>query len=64
MIKSKGTIEGTVMLILSETEARALNEITAFGHESFLNMFYNKLGKSCMEPHEKGVVSLFETIKK
>lgn len=48
---------------LTLDEARALEAITTYGAKSFLEGYYKQLGKSYLQPHEKGVKSLFETIK-
>lgn len=52
-----------VILKLTESEARALDAITAYGTKEFLDTFYKHLGKSALEPYEDGIKSLFETIK-
>lgn len=63
-INSTSTIEISVVLKLTEAEARALQAMTVYGHKPFLEGFYEKLGKSYMKPYESGVISLFDTIKK
>lgn len=63
-IQSDIRINFTVMLRLTESEARALSEITKYGHKAFLEGYYKHLGKSYLQPHENGVISLFETIGK
>lgn len=62
-IKSVSTFEVKINLELTEVEARALEAITVYGTKSFLDYFYRDLGKHYLQPHEKGVYSLFETIK-
>lgn len=62
--KSLGIVTVNISLELTETEARALDAMTKYGHKSFLEGVYTKLGKSYMQPYEAGVISLFETIKK
>jgi DNA-directed RNA polymerase alpha subunit len=61
-IKSTSSLEVNIILKLTETEARALKAITVYGAKPFLEVFYEKLGKSYLQPYEKGVISLFETI--
>ena len=63
-IKSSGKLEANFTITLSEVEARALVEMTTYGHEPFLKGFYTKLGKSYLQPYEAGIISLFSTIKK
>ncbi len=63
-IKSESEVKLEVVLVLSEAEARALHAMTVYGTKSFLEVFYAKLGKDAMQPYEKGISSLFETVKK
>ena len=53
----------TITVELSEEEARALAVLPSYGADSFLEFFYEKLGRTCLEPHENGIKELFETIK-
>jgi hypothetical protein len=62
-IKSTSQFNVQIQLQLTEDEARALEAIVGYGVEEFLKCFYEHLGKHYLEPHEKGVESLFETIK-
>lgn len=63
-IQSASTLQVEVVLRLTEAEARALKEITGYGIDPFLKWFYEKLGTHYMKPHESGLRSLFETIKR
>lgn len=63
-IRSGATVDFSVLLKIDETEARALLSLTSYGAKPFLEWFYKNLGKSYMQQHEKGLISLFETIKK
>lgn len=54
----------TFKIELTEEEGRALKAITSYGVTSFLEMFYKHLGANYLQPHEKGVDSLFEGIRK
>ena len=63
-INSVSSIELDVTIKLNESEARALLTITSYGHQPFIDWFYKNLGKSYLKPHETGLVSLFETIKR
>lgn len=62
-VKSESQFELNINLQLTEVEARALKELTVFGTEPFLKVFYEKLGKTSLQRHEKGIISLFETIR-
>ena len=62
-IKSTLALDFQITLKLTLAEAKALKEITGYGHKPFLEGYYKQLGKSYLQPHEKGVISLFTTIK-
>lgn len=62
-LNSHSSLEFKIVLNLTEMEARALQAITVYGTKSFLDYFYRDLGKVYLQPHEKGLESLFETIK-
>jgi len=59
----KANMSFEVTFTLTEDEARALRAISIYGSKSFLRVFYEHLGKSALEPHEKGLTSLFEKIR-
>jgi hypothetical protein len=48
---------------VSEEEARALDALVGYGADSFLKVFYQHLGESYMKPHERGLRSLFKSIR-
>lgn len=62
-MNSKIEVDIKVNIQLSLAEAKALLEITKYGYKDFLKVFYDKLGKVYLKPHEDGIISLFETIK-
>jgi len=62
-IKSASEFSAKVFIELTEVEARALEAIAGYSVKDFLRIFYEHLGKSYLQPHEKGVASLFSTIK-
>ena len=62
-IKASLELEIKVTLELTMQEARALNEMVKYGSKAFLEGYYKQLGKSYLQPYEKGVISLFETVK-
>ncbi len=59
----KPTISARITVVLTEEEARALVELTIYGTNEFLKVFYEHLGKSYLEPHELGLRSLFDGAK-
>ena len=58
-----GEINGEVTLVLNESEARALDAIVGYGAEPFLKAFYEHLGKAYLQPYERGLRSLFESVR-
>ena len=61
---SNSVMTFSVHMKMTESEARALNELTISGYDAFLKVLYEHLGKSTMQPHEGGLKSLFESIRK
>lgn len=59
----KYAVEFSIQLLLTESEARALEVLPSYGTDDFLKFFYKNLGRSYLEPHEKGLRSLFASIK-
>ncbi len=64
VVKSQSVVECKVILVLQEDEARALEAICGYGPDKFVEWFYSNLGKHYLQPHEKGMRSLFETVRK
>lgn len=62
-ITSKSTMDFMIGLNITEDEARALEAIVGYGTKPFLECFYKHMGEYYLQPYEKGVYSLFETIK-
>lgn len=61
--RTRTVVEATAVLELSEDELAAIDALTGYGIESFLKVFYEKLGKAYMEPHEAGLRSFFEGVR-
>ena len=59
----KPSITAHITVALTEEEARALVELTSYGTDMFLEVFYVHLGKSYLEPHEPGLRALFNGAK-
>lgn len=49
-------------IALSEIELRALEALAGYGVDHFLEVFYVKMGRHYLEPHEAGVRSLFASV--
>lgn len=61
--KVNASVEFQVNMTLTEIEARALDAIVGYGIKPFLEVFYKSLGKSYLQPHEKGAITLFQHIR-
>lgn len=57
-------IETTIALVISEEEARALVALTGYSDADFLKVFYDKLGKNYLAPHEQGLLIFFESVRR
>ncbi len=62
-LTSHPTITVEVKLTLTEIEARALDGLTGYSMDGFLDFFYKNMGRHYLEPHEAGLRSLFKTIR-
>lgn len=60
--KTTTFVEAQATITFNEVELRALDAMTGYGIDGFLKVFYEKLGKVYMQPHEAGLRSLFKTI--
>lgn len=52
-----------VTITISEDEIFALDGIFGYNVDAFLKVFYEKMGKSYVQPHEAGVRSLHKTVR-
>lgn len=56
-------VETVCVLELNDAEVEALDALAGYGVDSFLKVFYEKLGRAYMEPHEAGLRSLFKAVQ-
>lgn len=56
-------IELDVAVRFTEIEMRALEAISGYDVEVFLNAFYETMGRHYLEPHADGIRSLFKTVR-
>lgn len=59
-LNGKVRVDISATLTLTEREMRALNALTLYGTDQFLEFFYLNMGKSSLEPHEAGLRSFFQ----
>jgi hypothetical protein len=57
-------VEAQITITLSEEEAAALDAITGYGIDAFLGIFYKHMGRTYLQPYEKGLRSLFDSVSK
>lgn len=62
-IIKQATIKLELTFTVSESEARALDALTCYGADKFLEAFYTHLGTVYMEYHESGLRTLFASIR-
>lgn len=60
-VKPKVTVN--VQFEINEDEARALGALAGYGDDPFIKVFYEKMGKSYLEPHEAGLRSFLQSIR-
>jgi hypothetical protein len=63
LIEGRPTVSLEVSIRLTEAEAGALDALTAYGIEPFLTTFYEKMGRSVLQPYEAGLRSLFKSLR-
>lgn len=60
---AKANVEFTIKFTLTLGEAKALESIAGYGVDSFLQVFYPKLGKSYLKANEADFRALLERIQ-
>ncbi len=63
-VATRATVYFSAKIILDEPALRALDAMAGYGADNFLKVFYEKLGRAYMEPHEAGLRSLLTAIKR
>jgi hypothetical protein len=53
----------TATVEMTKHELCALEALAGYGTDVFLKVFYEKMGKAYLEPHEAGLRSLFESVR-
>lgn len=56
-------VEFTGTLTLTQDELAALDALVGYGTKPFLEAFYENMGRAYLQPHEAGLVSLFQAIR-
>ena len=63
-IAPRTTLHFESVLSMDEEELRALDAVLGYDVEVFLTVFYEKMGTAYLKPHEKGLRSLHEAVKR
>lgn len=65
MAKARPTadVDLQIAFTVNEREARALEALVGYGDKAFLETFYKYMGQSYLQPHEKGLISFFATVR-
>ncbi len=63
-LSARPIIQTHLTISITEVEARAFDALVGYGTDAFLKVFYEKLGKAYLEPHEDGLRSLFKCFRK
>lgn len=59
---SRVTVTATIEL--DESQIRALVALAGYGDDAFIKAFYRECGRVYLEPHERGLIRLFDNIRK
>lgn len=62
LLKSHCILEFKITVTLNE-EARAFEALTSYDTDEFIKVFYKYMGSSYLQPHEKGLRLLSETMR-
>ena len=62
-IEGRPTIAMQLVVVITESEARALDALVGYGDDAFIKVFYESLGEAYMRDHEQGLRSLFTSIR-
>lgn len=62
-IVDRYSLDVQVQLTINLEEARALDALSGYGVETFIKVFYEKLGEAYMKTHERGLRSFLTSIK-
>lgn len=62
-LKARASVHFELTLTIGESAAHALDALAGYGDKEFLELFYAKLGKSYLQPHEGALRELFAAIR-
>lgn len=62
-VQGRPTVTLQITLALSEEEARALEAFASYDEKKVLNVFFEHIGTSALEPHQAGFLSLLRSAR-
>lgn len=62
-VKASADIDLQITFTINEKEARALEALTGYSDKEFLQVFYEKMGRHYLQPHEAGLLSFFAAVR-
>jgi hypothetical protein len=62
-VKTTADVDLQITFTINEVEARALEALVGYSDEAFLKTFYEKMGRHYLQPHERGLLSFFATVR-
>ncbi|MNF39607.1 hypothetical protein D3C87_1472720 [compost metagenome] len=62
-IAEQPVVSVTAHFTVTESELRALEALTGYGTDQFLEFFYKNMGTTYMKPHEAGLREFFSSIR-
>lgn len=62
-MKVRHKVEISATLELTQAEIGALDALAGYGTDTFLKVFYERMGKAYLQPYEAGLKSLFAKVR-
>jgi hypothetical protein len=61
--RSTGKFEFEMSVTITEAEARALDALSGYDNNAFMEFFYKHMGRHYMEPHDAGMRLFLSSIR-
>lgn len=63
ILKKETVLEQKVVIVLSYTEVKALEDLFGYGYENFVKFFFKHMGRAYLEKHITGLYSLYQKVQ-
>lgn len=63
LVKKETVLDQRVVIVLTYTEVKALEDIFGYGYENFVKFFFKHMGRSYLEKHVTGLYSLYQKVQ-